>query len=213
MSSVSLPLTAEWGHHPPEITPDDLITAVSEAVKGAVGNFSALPDGPEPCSDAKGYCRASVEIPLPRTLADQLMNGPTGYRAHYSISIDAGERFNRSLVEAVAPLIIEAKHLYNSQFDWQFCRRSLLGRFSKFWYPKQVTDPSSNAYLLTLKEVIVHTRWVDYWGTRPKPYKGLLAPVSENSSILFNGTFVSDDGSDYEQKPSRSQQIFESGWT
>lgn len=211
MSSLSLPSASEWGYRPQEISPDALVTAVSKAVEGALGNYGALPDGREPCGDAEGYYRASVEIPLPTMLADQLMNGPTGYRAHYSIGVEAGERFNRKLVEAVAPLVIAAEHLYKSQFDRQFCSRSLLGPFSKFWYPKQLTDPSAHAHLLKLKEVLLHTRWVDYWSMRQKPHKGLLAP--QTSSILLNGTFVRDDGEAYEQKPDRSQQLFESGWT
>ncbi|CAH2900044.1 MAG: hypothetical protein PCALPYG88_7111 [uncultured Paraburkholderia sp.] len=60
------------------------------------------------------------------------MNGATGYRAHYLISVDAGEWFNRKLVDAVAPLIIDAEELYKDKFDRQFCTSSLLGLFSKF---------------------------------------------------------------------------------
>lgn len=186
---------------------------MSEAVEAALGDYSALPDEREPCRDAKGYFRTSVEIPLSTILADQLMNGPTGYRAHYSVSVEAGERFNRKLVEAVAPLVIEAEDLYRDRFDRRFCRRSLLGPFSKFWYPKQLTDPNAQPHLLTLDEVLLHPRWVNYWRMRLKPHKGLLAPISEPCSILLNGTFVSGDGKVYEQKPSRLQQLFESGWT
>jgi hypothetical protein len=208
-----MPTASEWGYQPQKISPDELVTAVSEAVEAALSECRALPDGREPCTDADGYFRASVEIELPTMLANQLMNGPTGYRAHYSISVEAGERFNRKLVEAVAPLVIEAEDLYRDRFDRRFCCRSLLGPFSKFWYPKQLTDPNAQAHLLTLDEVLLHPRWVDYWRMRPKPHKGLLAPISEPCSILLNGTFVSDEGKVYEQKPCRSQQLFESGWT
>lgn len=211
MSSLSLPSASEWGYQPQKISPDELVTAVSEAVEAALGDYSVFPQC-EPCTAAENYCRASVEIPLPAMLADQLMNGPTGYRAHYSISVEAGEKFNRKLVEAVAPLVIAAEDLYKSLFDSQFCSRSLLGTFSKFWYPKQLTDPSAEAYLST-EAKLRHLRWVDYWRMKPEPPKGLLAPISEPPSILLNGTFVNDDGQAYEQKPGRSQQLFESGWT
>jgi hypothetical protein len=213
MSSQSLPSTSDWGYHPPKVAPDELVAAVAAAAKAALQDYRSLPDGPEPCADAEGYFRVNVEIALPTTLADQLMNGPTGYRAHYSICAEAGERFNRQLVEAIAPLVIEAEHLYRSRFCRRFCTRSLLGQFSKFWYPKQLTDPSSQADLLAFNEVLRLPRWLNYWRTRPKPHKGLLAPISEASSILLNGTFVSDDGKVYLQKAGRSQQIFESGWT
>ena len=215
MSSLSLPSASEWGYQPQKISPDELVTAVSEAVKAALSAYRALPEGRECCEDAKGYFRASVVIELPEeqeVLVHQLMNGPTGYRAHYSVGVEAGEQFNRRLVDAVAPLVIEAEDLYKEKFDRLFCSRSLLGRFSKFWYPKTLTDPGSQDYLPKKKE-ITHKRWVEYWRMRPEPHKGLLAPISKPPSILLNGTFVNDAGQAYEQKPHRSQQLFESGWT
>ena len=212
MSSLSLPSASSWGHQPEEISPDELVDAVSQAVNTALHDYRALPDGPEPCRDADGFFRVSVEIELPEVLADQLMNGPTGYRAHYSVSIEAGEQFNRRLVDAVAPLVIEAEDLYKEKFDRLFCSRSLLGRFSKLWYPRRLTDPSAEAYL-PKPEVITHTKWAEYWRTKPEPHKGLLAPISEPPSILLNGTFVNDAGEEYEQKCHRSQQLFDYGWT
>jgi hypothetical protein len=141
------------------------------------------------------------------------MNGNTGYRAHYAGGVGLGEKFNRTLVEAIAPLFIEAQNLYGSLFSPEFCRLSLLGQFSKFWYPKELTDPSAQAQLLRLKAEIRHAPWVQYWKVLPKPHKGLLAPVSERASVLLNGTFLSDEGRTYEQKPGRSAQLFQSGWT
>ncbi len=46
-----------------------------------------------------------------------------------------------------------------------------------------------------------------------KPRKGLLAPIPESLSVLLNGTFVDEAGTPYEQKPHRSKQICDSGWT
>lgn len=62
MSSLSLTSASEWGYQPRKISPDELFTAVSEAVEAALGDYSALPDEREPCRDAKGYFRTSVEI-------------------------------------------------------------------------------------------------------------------------------------------------------
>jgi len=141
------------------------------------------------------------------------MNGSTGYRAHYAVSVALGEAFNLALVQAVTPLVIAAEALYESRFTREFCSQSLLGRFSRLWYPKELTDPSAQAQLLKFKPAIRHARWARYWQALPQPHKGLLAPVSEQASVLLNGTFVSEDGTDFEQKPGRSQQLLESGWT
>ena len=176
MSSLSLPTASEWGYQLQEISPDELVTAVSEAVEAALLGYRVLPDAPELCTDAEGYTRASVEIELPTILADQLMNGRTGYRAHYSMSVEAGDLFNRKLVEAIAPLIIEAEDFYSSRFDSRFCKLSLLGPFSKIWYSKQLTDPSAQAHLLGLNKVLLNPRWIYSWSKMAEPHKGLLAP-------------------------------------
>jgi len=213
MSNVALPSSPQWGHQSPQVTPDEIIEGVTTQTVNAIREFSALPEGPEPCRDRDGYFRVSVTIRLTSTLLDLLMNGATGYRAHYSVSVEAGENFNRRLVEAVAPIIVDSEQLYQDKFDRLLCSRSLLGPFSKFWYPKELTDPSAQSELLKFKEELQISRWVKYWSAMAKPRKGLLAPVSESMSVLLNGTFVNKASEAYEQKPKRSQQIFDTGWT
>ena len=124
-----------------------------------------------------------------------------------------GEYFNRRLVEAVAPIIVSSERLYQDKFDERFYRRSLLGYFSKFWFPKELTDPSAQRGLIRSNGVLRVPPWVEYWGRRPKLCKGLLTPVPETTSVLLNGTFVSDSGQMYEQKPSRSRKLFATRWT
>lgn len=213
MSKVLLPSPTQWGHHSPEVAPDEIIGALVTQTARAIREFSALPEGPEPCRDRDGYFRVSVAIPLTHMLFDQLMNGATGYRAHYSVSVEAGEDFNRRLVEAVAPIIVRSEQIYGDRFNQLFCRRSLLGPFSKFWYPRELTDPSAQAELLQFKEELRISRWVEYWSAMAKPRKGLLAPIPESPSVLLNGTFIDEAGEAYEQKPNRSKQIFDAGWT
>lgn len=213
MSKVVLPSPTQWGHPSPEATPVEIIDGLTAQTADAIREFSALPEGPEPCRDRDGYFRISVTIPLTRTLFDQLMNSATGYRAHYSVSIEAGEIFNRRLVEAIAPIIANSEQLYQDRFDRLLCNRSLLGPFSKFWYPKELTDPSAQFELLKFEEELRISRWVEYWRTMERPRKGLLAPVPESMSVLLNGTFVNKVGEVYEQKPNRSRQIFDTGWT
>jgi hypothetical protein len=213
MPNVPLPSPSQWGHRSRDATPAEIVKHLVEQSEQAIREYSVLPEGPEPCNDRDGYFRASVEIPITPTLFDQLMNGAVGYRAHYSIGVEYGEDFNRRLVDAVAPIIVRSENLYRDKFDQMFCQRSLLGPFSKFWFPKELTDPSAQSQLLTFKAELQVSQWVNYWRGRPKPRKGLLVPVPESMSVLLNGTFVNAAGEVYEQKPSRSKQIFDTGWT
>lgn len=198
-----------WGYETPPIQPLEIVAQIKQETAKAIADWAALPSE-EPCHDRLGYRRVSVAIPISNTtLFHQLMNGPTGYRAHYARGIAAGEDFNRILVEAIAPLFIQSEQL--CQFDHRLCQRSLLGPYSKIWFSKDITDGDYEHRLLELAEVLVVPQWQTYWRLFPKPWKGLLAPNS--SSIVLNGTFVSDDGIVYEQKPGRSKELFESGWT
>lgn len=213
VTSDHLPTPEQWGHRTPEAAPDEIIDAVVTLTERATSSYCALPEGPEPCGDRDRYSRVSVTIPLTSTLFDQLMNGAAGYRAHYSVSVDAGEEFNRRLVDAVAPIIANSELLYRDKFDQLLCRRSLLGPFSKFWYPKDLTDPCAQARLLLLNEELRISRWVEYWSAMATPRTGILAPIPESLSVLLNGSFVDEAGATYEQKPGRSKQIFDTGWT
>ena len=111
MSDVHLPYVSEWGHHCPPIEPVQIIDTLRLQMEHAIDAYVSLAEGPEPCNDRAGYFRVSVVIPLTKLLFDQLMNGATGYRAHYSVSVESGETFNRQLVEVVAPIIVRAEHL------------------------------------------------------------------------------------------------------
>jgi hypothetical protein len=213
MPNIQLPAADGWGHHAEAITPEDIVRGVAEQAGHALRSYAAWPEGPETCLDMDGYHRASVVIQLTSTLFDQLMNGATGYRAHYAVGIDFGETFNRSLVAAVAPMIVSSENLYSDHFGKIFCERSLLGPFSKFWFSKELTDPSAQSELLKCREELCVPRWVEHWRDQPKPRKGLLAPRPESPTILLNGTFVNDAGAVHEQKPGRSKQIFDTGWT
>jgi hypothetical protein len=203
-----------WGYRARPIDASAFEQELADELAQRLAEFQVLPEDREPCRDKSGYFRASVNIPLSARLFDQFLNGSSGYRAQYFIGIDNGERFNRILVERIAPLIVEAEDLYRGRFDRLFCERSLLGPFTKFWYSKEITDPSASEYLSGLPEVIRVGTWVSYWRQRPKPWKGLLAPLPEDKCVLLNGTFINPENGDaYEQKPERSRHIHECGWT
>ena len=203
-----------WGYRTSAADPAAFAARIADEVTSKLGQYEVLPEGPEPCRDKPGFFRVSVGIPLGTELFDQFLNGNGGYRAQYFVGIPNGERFNRTLVDCIAPFIVAAEDLYRDKFDRKFCEQSLCGEFSKFWYSKDITDPSAREYLLHLPEVIKVERWLNYWSQGAKPWKGLLAPRPESSQILLNGTFVDrTTGAAYEQKPERSRQLYQSGWT
>lgn len=203
-----------WGHITPPIHAGDIVEKFKDETTRALGAYQILPEGPEPCTDKYGYCRVSVNIPLSEELYNQLLNGCSGYRAQYFLGIENGEAFNSLLVNTIAPIIVKSECLYRDKFTSDLCQKSLCGRYSKFWFSKEITDPSGQDYLDGLPEVIMVERWQRYWKDRTKPWKGLLAPDPENKCVLLNGTFVDPQtGDDYEQKPGRSKQLYDSGWT
>jgi hypothetical protein len=206
----TLPDQDSWGYDTPPISSEDLIQELARCTCEGLAGFEALPEY-ESCNDLAGYHRVAIEIPVGAKLADQLLNGNTGYRAHYSVSVSSGEQFNKLLVSAIAPLVEIEESLYSDKFSRHFCRASLQGSHSKFWYSKSTTDPSQQDGLMALDEVIRVCRWRNYWADKSQPRKGILAPKCE--SILFNGTFVAEDyTTEYEQKPERSKELFRKGW-
>jgi hypothetical protein len=202
-----------WGHVSKRTRPSAIASAMQKETERALQTFDVLPDGPIRCNNRDGFTRVAVAIPLSRDLFDQLMNSESGYRAHYAASIECGEAFNQALIDAVAPLIIQAEHLYVDRFDRAYCEKSLLGSFSKFWYPKSLSDKSAESHLLRFKEELLVPAWRDHWNGKPRPRKGLLAPMPDEPAVLLNGTFVNEAGHEYEQKPGRSLQLHAEGWT
>ncbi len=212
-SSESLPSAEAWGYQAGEMSPSELVEQLVAEVEQALERYEVFFDGPIPCRNAPGHKRVCAVISISAALLDRLMNGRTGYRAHYAVSVECGEAFNRVLVDSVAPRIVAATNLYIDKFSVSCCRNSLLGPYSKFWFTTQLTDPSAQDQLLQCPEVIRFLRWQKYWSAKPQPRKGLLAPRPEQPAVLLNGSFLNEGGTYYEQKPSRSAELFESGWT
>ncbi|WP_126452353.1 hypothetical protein [Sulfuriflexus mobilis] len=206
----------EWGHKSDTIEVAELIEEFRKHVLDGIQEYKILPDGPEPYTGdkCKGFERVSVTIPVSERFYDQFFNGKGGYRAQYYLWIENGESFNRALVEAVAPLIINAEQLYNDKFARELCEKSLLGKYSKFWFSKDITDPSAEEYLNRMKEGITVKRWLEYWKNKQQPRKGILLINPESKVILLNGTFVNmNTDEECEQKPFRSKELYEKGWT
>jgi hypothetical protein len=213
MTAEAFKKLSKWGHASKATSPEQLAERLRCETERAINEFQALPEGPIPCRDREGFSRVAISIPLSRELFDQLMNGASGYRAHYASRIDQGGAYNRLLVDVVAPLVIDASHLYCGKFDQEYCTRSLLGSYSKFWYTNEISDKSAEPRLLQFQEELVVPAWVNYWKGKSAPRKGLLAPMPEEPGVLLNGTFIDTAGQEYEQKPFRSRELHESDWT
>ena len=152
-----------WGYRAQPIHADEIVDRLKDEVSQGILGYQILPEEPEECRDKAGYKRVSVNIPVSAILYDQFFNGCSGYRAQYFIGIENGEFFNRLLVDIISPIIVNAENLYSDKFTRAFCDQSLCGRFSKFWFSREITDPSGQAYLDKLPEVISVDRWKNHW--------------------------------------------------
>jgi hypothetical protein len=204
-----------WGHRTHDIDPIALIGAVHHEIDQLVDQRPyEISIEEEEANNKSGYKRIWVEFPVSPILFDQFFNGRSGYRAQFYESPHNGEAFNRLLIETVALSLLR---ISRSKFTPEFFRRSLLGQYTKFCFPKQLTDQANDPYLVTLNEIITVPGWTEYWEPKARPRKGLLAPLSDLEGkclILINGTFVdATTGDEWEQKRMRSQELHNKGWT
>jgi hypothetical protein len=216
MSQFAELTCAQWGYvspHPAK-QPLEIAEQLAREVRDGIKRHEILSIDRQTADDNPGFERVYANLALSGELFDLLLNGPCGYRARYFVSEQTGEAYNRLLVETIAPILIENKQLYTAGVTEELCRRSLYGRHTKFWFSKEVTSPSYEPHLATLTEVIHVDRWRSFWRGKPRPHKGLLAPIPDDPCVLLNGTFLRpSDWCDWEQKPDRSHQIWAKGWT
>lgn len=207
---------ADWGYALPLMSPDELLVQLDREVARAIAEFQFVAVEHEDAGQAPepGYERVYADIPVSAAFFDQFFNSRTGYKAHYYRSVHAGEAFNDRAVAIVVGHILEHPELMCDGVTQDLLEASLRGAHTKIWFPKFVTSPDYNEVLLTLPEEIRAQRWVAYWQTRPRPHKGLLVPSPDAPGILLNGTFVRmSDGKVWNQKPDRSADISDRGWT
>lgn len=207
---------AVWGRATADLTPDEIIRRLAAEAQEAVANWALLSIDLDPATDPEHavFQRVSAEIPVSLKLFDAFFNGRAGYRAQYAVSKQAGERFNRSAIQMLAPILGPLEHLYVGGFSRSFCDTSLDGPYTKLWFPRSITDPVAKSYLLSLPEDICVAKWQSAWRMDEPPRKGLLAPISDPPAILLNGTFFRPGNSEpWNQKPLRSDELHNEGWT
>lgn len=205
---------AIWGHRTAYCAPENLIGALGEEVSRSIKAHRFLSVERDDAQNKPGYSRVQANIPVSSEIFGQFLNGRTGYRAQYFDSVEAGQEFNRLASDAIAVTILQNEQLFADGVDKALCERSLYGMYTKLWFPKDVTSPNYSDHLLLLSETIRVDRWVQCWRPKPRPRKGLLAPKPAETSVLLSGTFICPaDWSNWDQKPGRSLEIFETGWT
>jgi hypothetical protein len=82
----------------------------------------------QPGTEMVGCSRAIIVIPLKPDTFDDLINGRSGYRAQYYLSVEEGQRFNRKLVSA---LCVPAKRIFDRDPKipgWDVVEGSIRGR-------------------------------------------------------------------------------------
>jgi hypothetical protein len=216
MNFTEMPI-ADWGYRASqELSPIEILKRLAAEILRAIDNWGLASVDLEQASDAahSGFQRVNAQIPVSADLFDAFFNGQSGYRAQYAISVAEGERFNRSAIDLLAPILVPLEDRYFGDFDRDFCARSIGSLHTKLWFPKSISDPIREGYLATLPEEISVSRWRRWWEHRSPPRKGLLAPNFEEPAVLLNGTFIRPvDGAIWDQKPGRSVELHERGWT
>jgi hypothetical protein len=115
---------------------------VGELLKGSVRRFWWEPFNAE---RLKGCNRASFTLQVAPSVYDAFFNSGKGYRAQYAISPSVGTAANRSLLNALEPMLV-AVVAQQSQVPLSLVRRSLRGVDTKVWIleadvEEQLSDP------------------------------------------------------------------------
>jgi hypothetical protein len=187
--------------------------APAEVLAAAVGEATrASRDGKitlewEPSRDWPGCYRIVAKIPVSKLLFDELFNGRSGYRAQYYLSIEAGEMYNRAIVDRLSPAIQELHgRLSGCDGASKPLAQSLGGGSSKIWMPKD------EEVLKQAPAALRPPRWREYWQDREGDW-GLRMPLPSSPQIDLKGSFMRPGSSDeLRTKPDRGRHIHQEGW-
>jgi hypothetical protein len=184
--------------------PLDLIREVSQEAARAPGIRLALVQSAEQPS----YFRVEAQIRLPDPLFDQLFNGRSGYRAQYYISTAKGAAFNRRIVDALAPTILDGCRCKIFVGEADAVRRSLAGRYSKIW------AAGDGCVFRNSDSALRPERWKSYWEGKDSEL-GLKLPLPRPPQLDVKGSFVrleTDEDWVPVEKADRDGDIHRTGW-
>jgi hypothetical protein len=154
-----------------------------------------------------GFQRIVAQIPLDCDTFDPLINGRTGYRAQYYLSIACGVAFNRALIDALVEPICFALDVMDFAVPSSIIRTSLRGRWSKIWVAKD-----DEVFPAAEPGELRPTRWAN---AMPLCRMGLRAPFPERPAIELKGTWIRpSDGAPWLpcDKADRDQRLHERGY-
>lgn len=169
----------------------------------------------DPGQTDSSYERAIFCGTVEPTLFDWFFNARTGYRGAYYDSPEAGLRFNRSLIDDLAPTLASWAVAQNRECDSDWIRRSLAAPSAKAWLAEHPGlcsacagqwSPSHHSELHIQNgrwEHAVHTH--GEWGSQA-PYF---------TKIRIFGGLINGRGEEWvaSQKWGRASHIFEHGWS
>jgi hypothetical protein len=146
----------------------------------------------EPASRNQGYKRFSTIAKLEETTFDILMNGRSGYRAQFYLGLEVGRRFNRTLVDAMIPILEQAWKAEAIAVDaWPLAARSLTSAAAKVWAEKDISalggQPTLDAkmWVANCVETGASVRGLHLFSNKPPTIEIKGAWVSEKSSDIW----------------------------
>jgi hypothetical protein len=188
--------------HPP--SGEEVITAVAQDARAAAekGKLSVKW---EPAKETVGFYRLWARIPIQADNFDLLFNGRSGYRAHYYVSADDGAYFNRTLIDALTPIILSVGIPSSPRLN--IIKSSIAARWSKVW----VAD-DTQVFGCAPPDEFRPSRWAE---KRRAGNMGLRAPRPAGPAIDVKGTWIRpSDGAIWIDpiKKTRDQDLHRTGF-
>jgi hypothetical protein len=182
-------------------SPLELLDAlVAEATRAGLDGQIFLDPRWDPCTSRPEFGkRVQATVPVSQVLFDQLLNGRSGYRAQYCLSVTEGRRYNRAIVNALIPSL---RHVHASlggtKLRWPEVERSLRGRYSKIW----VADDEE--HFQNAPDALCVSNWTG---------KGRRVPLPSSPRLDVKGTFIQPGTlKEFTTKPYRDRCLHEEGW-
>ena len=179
--------------------PEDLINRVSREAMDSETAWRW-----QPGTDMIGCGRVIVVIPLPVDTFDDLINGRTGYRAQYYLSVLEGQHFNGKLISSLCATAKQAFERVPKSPQWSVIERSILGLHSKVW-----VHGDADPFHYAPEGEFAPRRWAHRAHT-----VWLRAPRPKYPAIELKGTWLDDKDRSHRPDPSKSnrdQDLHESG--
>ena len=164
----------------------------------------------QPCDDRTGFSRFIYCIQVSRPLFDLLFNSKNGYRGQYFLSADAGIEMNGHFIQSLTAALLSSSKV--TAVPNHRISESLSAESAKAWLAeceKHLCDKCRGEWSPPQDDraEILNGCWENYRHS----YYGRKAPYL--TKIRIFGAFLNERGEEYDPKPNRAQELYESGWT